>query len=89
LKALLFEKDLSIVNSIGHREHWFGRNLKASCLEIGIEIAICVVDCELIALHVANDAIGKQRNELSSQLGFIHLVYSADLRHGNLPTEAM
>jgi hypothetical protein len=89
LKALLFEKDLSIVNSIGHREHWFGWNLKASCLEICVEIAICVVDRELFALHVAYDAIRKQRNELSSQLGFIHLIHSSDLRHSNLPTEAM
>jgi hypothetical protein len=89
LKALLFEKDLSIVNSIGHREHWFGRNLKASCLEIWTEFAIRVIDRELFALHVAYDAIRKQRNELRSQFGFIHLVYSADLRHSNLPTEVM
>jgi hypothetical protein len=89
LKALLFEKDLSIVNSTGHREHWSGRNLKASCLEIGIEIAICVVDRELFALHVSYDTIRKQRNELRSQFGFIHLVHSADLWHSNLPTEAM
>ncbi len=74
---------------VGHREHWFGRNLKASCLQIAIEIAICVVDRELFALHVAFDAIRKQRNELRSQLAFIHLFQCADLRHSNLPTEAM
>jgi hypothetical protein len=33
--------------------------------------------------------VREQRNELRSQFGFIHLVYSADLRHSNLPTEAM
>lgn len=53
-----------------------------------IEISICVIDRELFALHVAYDTIRKQRNELRSQLAIIHVVYSVDLRHSNLPTEA-
>jgi len=45
-KTLRFEKDLPIVNPTGHREHWFGRKLKASYLKIEIFIATYAINRE-------------------------------------------
>ncbi|MBL8892489.1 MAG: hypothetical protein JNL67_21110 [Planctomycetaceae bacterium] len=53
-----------------------------------IEEGWSVTKTELAVLRIERP-IRKQRNELRSQFGFIHLVYSADLRHSNLATEAM